>query len=476
MDRVYLYASPLTKAFFAANGSNYETLKAKWRGYLNYHEKGYREVSRAELLAGLAPGVLILGSAALLDESERAAIQAFAEKGGSLMVTWATGVRNATGRWVGYDFIEGLLDVKVVGKIETGGDEHFLNTFGDSAVAWGLPAGMRLFMGLVGETPLRLQGSSLAGRYANWQRSPGDPATNGAIAFREHGNSRRILLGFSEASWEFDDRLELPKALVTMMSWLKREVRVFKSAWPNGALSAHLLEMDTEDRFPNALNFARDLDQANIRGTFYSLTSVAKKYPDVVRQLAERHEIGYHAEVHVGFKGKSRAEQESRLTQMTEEMTTIVGSRALTRITGFRAPTESWDSTTEQLLGNRGIRHHVADPASSDARLPFFSGSAPGLDPQRAIVVLPRTQMDDLNYLALKLDMSAATQLIARDFDNLHESGALGVLSVNSQNYGEGGSMTELTPPYIQRLQKHRSEAWPVADQASDRCFCRRWI
>lgn len=465
LERVYLYSSPLTKAFFATNGSNYETLKSKWRGYLNHHEKGYREISRADLLAGLPAGVLILGSAALLDEQERAAIEVFAQKGGSLMLTWGTGVRNATGRWVGYSFIEKLLDVRVVGKVETADEDHFLNSFGDGALTWGLPSGMRIYLGLVGETPLRLQGKYLAGRYANWQRSPSDPDTNGAIAYREDSHSRSILLGFSEASWEFDDRLEFPKALSTMMSWLKREVRVFKAAWPNGAVSAHLLEMDTEDRFPNAVNFARDLDSAGIRGTFYSLTGVAKKYPEIVRELAINHEIGYHAEVHVGFKGKSRAEQEARLTQMTEEMASIVGSRALARITGFRAPTESWDATTEQLLHPRGIRHHVTDPASSDARLPFFSLSDPSLGPQQAIVVLPRTQMDDLNYLALKLDLPNATRLITRDFDYLHESGALGVLSVHSQNYGESGLMTSLTPPYIQRLQQHRSQVWAASGQ-----------
>jgi peptidoglycan/xylan/chitin deacetylase (PgdA/CDA1 family) len=477
--QVYLYSSPLTKAFFAANGSNYETLKVKWRVYLNrsdkgYHEvsrsdlheeKGYREVSRADLLAGLKPGVLILGSAALLDDQERQAVHAFAQKGGSLMLTWGTGVRNATGRWTGYGFIEDLLDIQVVGKVEAADDDNFLNTFGDSPLTSGLPAGSRMFLGLVGETPLRVKGKWLAGRYANWVRSPSDPATNGAVAFAEKNGSRRIFLGFSEASWEFDGRLELPKALDTMMAWLKHEPRVFESAWPFGRLSAQLLEMDTEDRYPNAINFARELDKAGIRGTFYSLTSVAKNYPELVRQLAEKHEIGYHAEVHVGFKGKNTDEQSTRLNTMVRDMGEIIGTRALGRISGFRAPTESWDATTEKLLRKKGIRHHVTDPSSSDARLPFFSKSEPELSPEDAIVVLPRTQMDDLNYLAMKLDNQAAAKLIARDFDYLHESGSLGVLSVHSQNYGENGLMTELTPPYIRRLQEHRAEVWSASGE-----------
>jgi hypothetical protein len=73
--------------------------------------------------------------------------------------------------------------------------------------------------------------------------------------------------------------------------------------------------------------------------------------------------------------------------------------------------------------------------------------------------------MDDLNYLALKLSNEKASALIERDFDYLHETGALGVLSVHSQNYGEGGLMTALTPPYIERLKKHKQEVWSASGQ-----------
>jgi hypothetical protein len=108
LQPVYLYASPITEAFFKANGANYQTLKVRWTEYLHSYDKTYRQVSRAQLLAGLKPGVLILGSAVLLDGAERQAIDKFAQAGGSIMATWGTGVR-MPGRWVGYGFIENLL-------------------------------------------------------------------------------------------------------------------------------------------------------------------------------------------------------------------------------------------------------------------------------------------------------------------------------------------------------------------------------
>jgi hypothetical protein len=150
---------------------------------------------------------------------------------------------------------------------------------------------------------------------------------------------------------------------------------------------------------------------------------------------------------------------------MVSDMKDIVGSRALYKVSGFRAPTESWDATTEKLLRKNGIRHHVVDPASSETRVPGFSISEPGLNPEEAIVVLPRTQMDDLNYKAMKLSLEKASELIMLDFDYLHEAGALGVLSVHSQNYGADGLMTKLTPPYLKRLQQHREDVWAASGE-----------
>lgn len=458
LDVIYLYASPITSVFFKENGASYDTLKQHWREYLRPYGVAFREVSRANLLAGLKPGVLVLGSAILLDAQERKAINAFADAGGSILATWGTGARNGKGQWAGYGFIEELLQMKVTGKVTSENLEHFINTFGDGPLSWTVRSGDRIFLGEVAETPLRIESPYLVARYFDWQRYPAAKNTNGAIAFLEKGGSRRVYFGFSESSWEYDNRLELPKMLDATMAWLKRERRIYKAAWPNGDLSAQLLEMDTEDKYANAVNFARHLDEANIRGTFYSLTSVATKNKEVVKKIGEKHEIAYHAEIHFGFKGKSPEVQQERLTKMVAEMQDIVGVRGLPKVTGFRAPTESWDETTEKLLRKIGIRHHVVGPSASEDRLPFFSKSEPGVGPEDALVVLPRTQMDDLNYQRLNLALPEASALITLDFDYLFESGALGVLSVHSQNYALDGLMSKLTPPYIKRLQEHRND------------------
>ncbi len=169
LEPVYLYASPVTAAFFSANGASYDALKGRWRTYLRtFYGKSYREVSRAHMLAGIPPGVLVLGSAVLLDDQERKAIAAFAAAGGSVLATWGTGARDGKGQWAGYGFIENLLQMKVTDPV-TEPDERYLNTFGDHPLTWAVPAGQRIFLGDIAEKPLHVESPHLAARYFDWQ-------------------------------------------------------------------------------------------------------------------------------------------------------------------------------------------------------------------------------------------------------------------------------------------------------------------
>ena len=209
LESVYLYSSPITSAFFSSNGTSYDSLKQHWREYFRPYGKSFREISKADLMAGLKPGVLVLGSAALLDEQERRAIELFADSGGSVLATWGTGVRNGRGQWAGYGFVEGLLEMKVTGKVLAADNKEnntrFLNPFGDGPLTWTVPAGQRIFLGEVAETPIRVESPNLAARYFSWERYPAPKNSNGAIAFLEKGRSRRVYFGFSESSWEYDE-------------------------------------------------------------------------------------------------------------------------------------------------------------------------------------------------------------------------------------------------------------------------------
>jgi hypothetical protein len=144
---------------------------------------------------------------------------------------------------------------------------------------------------------------------------------------------------------------------------------------------------------------------------------------------------------------------------MKMQLQSILGAN-IAVATGFRAPTESYDSTTEVLLRKAGIRHHAADPSASTDRLPFFSSAEPGLGPDQALVVLPRTQYDDVNFKRLQYLPAGVDLILANDLDLTVMSGALGLLSVHTQNYVENGLMYVTMGSYMNKLAAYKDKLW----------------
>ena len=167
--------------------------------------------------------------------------------------------------------------------------------------------------------------------------------------------------------------------------------------------------------------------------------------------------LGYHADVHVGFKGQPASLQEQRLQTMRGEMASVIGDPK--NVTGFRAPFESYDATTEQLLNKMGILHHTADPSRTDSRLPFFA-KIEGVDPENSLVVLPRTQRDDINVAPQNLTVAQTTGELINDFDLAVDTSSLGLLSVHSQNFASDSILAQAMPGYLARIKQRREQVW----------------
>ena len=229
------------------------------------------------------------------------------------------------------------------------------------------------------------------------------------------------------------------------------------AAWPNGKRAAQVIEMDTEDGFANALPFASIMQALDYPATFYVLTSVGKLFPDVLTALARDFEVGYHGDVHDSFKGQTAAVQEQRMQNMRAEMATVIPDTKA--ITGFRAPTEGYDPTTDQLLPKYGIRHHVSGPNDTEGRLPFIA-KIEGLAKEDALVVLPRTQRDDINLNWEKLSAEQTTRALIDDFDLVVDTGAFGLLSIHSQNFKPDGTLTKAMPGFLVHTKQRRGLVW----------------
>lgn len=471
-SNVVLYASPNTRTYLTGIGGNYDNLLIPWRGYFSNRKRAYTEATDIAQVRQLKEGVLVLPSAMSLNDEERAEILAFRLRGGAVLSTWATGTRNSKGNWEGWQFLE-RLGLKMVGEIPANVEGLHLILNGESPVSHTHPAGQRVGISKTSEALLRFKGEVVAGRFMNWARIEDETRRDeGAIIFSEATASlgRVAFFAFAESVWE-SRPLAAYDFIDNTIQWLQREPAIVLAAWPNGKRSAQVIEMDTEDGFVNALAFAAMMKSLDYPATFYLLTSVAKLFPDVVTQLAKSFEIGYHGDVHDSFKGQSIQQQEQRIRTMQSDMQTLLPDTK--GVTGFRAPTEGYDTITEQLLQKFGIRHHAGDPSRSEGRIPVLA-KLEGVGKEDTLVFLPRTQRDDINLYRESLSAEQITQALISDFDLALEHGALGLLSIHSQNFKKDSPLVKAMPGFLVHMKQRNTQVWvatagEVADWWRDR-------
>jgi peptidoglycan/xylan/chitin deacetylase (PgdA/CDA1 family) len=455
---VFLYAAPSTKNYFVGIGGNYDVLLDPWRKYFATRKVNSNEFQDIAQLRQQKSGVLVLPSALSLGEDERNEIAAFRARGGAILATWATGTRNAQGDWQGWQFLESM-GAAYVGEVSVDKDINHLILKGESPVSNTHPSGQRIHMSQTSEKLLRLKGDATAGLFMNWARiSDDDRKGEGAIVFSETAgkSGRATVFAFAETAWESRPLVTYSLIDDTLL-WLQRSPTIVKAAWPNGKLASQVVSMDTEDDFANALPFANMMKSSGLPATFYVLTSVGKLFPEVVKQLAPDFELGFHGDIHIGFKGQSPADQEKRIQTMREQMASVLPN--LKDMTGFRAPTEAYDSATEQILQKSGFRHHAADPNRTEGRLPIIA-KIEGVASKDSIVVLPRTQRDDINLSAERLSVEQTTKALIDDAEVTIATGALGFLSVHSQNFKSDGVLIKAMPSYLEHLKQRSNVLW----------------
>jgi hypothetical protein len=466
-NKIILFAPTNSKNYFAGIGGNYDVLVNPWRNFLTERNLSHKFITEAAQLKKLDEGVLILPSALSLSNEDRAEITAFRARGGSILTTWATGTRRSGGDWDGWQFLDDL-GTKFVGEMPADADANHLILNGESPVSHTLPAGQRIFMTKTSESLLRFKGERVAGRFMNWARIPSEERRDeGAVVFSESSSrlGRVVSFAFAETAWEA--RPTVMHSLISdSIRWLQREPVVIKTAWPSGKRAAQVIEMDTEQGFPNALNFASMMQAVDYPTTFYVLTSVGKTFPDILSKLARESEVGFHGDIHTSFKDQAPALQEQRLQTMRSEMASVVPD--MSKMTGFRAPTEGYDATTEAFIQKLGIRYHVADPNRTEARLPIIA-KMDDVEPADKLIVLPRTQRDDINLYWEKLSVEQTTKALIDDAELTLESGAMGLLSVHTQNFNTDGVLYKAMPGYLVHLKQRRDQMWLAsAGQVAD--------
>ena len=402
--KVIVYASPVTRAYLAKTGlNNVRNISNTqvWSVFFRKYQIPFQLITTVDKLETTSASVLVLPSSVALSEREKQAIASFRVKGGSVLSSWLTGVRNENGTEVGFDFMEKVLDVKVVGTTEVDVKDEFMLPHGDSPVTHHLPAGTRVWLERIkGLTPLRLEGRQTAAQVKDWSRTPVFGKATSLVVFDERQQisgqfSRSVVFGYSEPLWLSADPRKLEAIAHNAIFWLLRQPAAHVTAWPFPYRSAFVMAVDLTGSVSDTdMAYAKLLEQAGGRGTYYVVSDTVAKSANKLNMLqAAGHEVAYLGDSYSDFRGQSEAVQQRRLNNMRKVAKD--SGVEISADAGFHAPMDSYDKNTTKLLLAGNFGHLLAAEGASEARLPFFASGQqePGsILGSKALVILPRTQ------------------------------------------------------------------------------------
>ena len=432
---VYLYQSPNTRTFLAAGGVNYQNNIDIWHLLLKRLDVPFELTDKIEVLnaSGAERGLVLLPSAVALSSAERQTLARFHERGGAILATWLCGVRNEHGQWLGFNFMENVLDTKVSGTTEAEQDDTFLIPYGASPINHQLPSGLRVWTERIANWyPLRLSGPNLAARMMDWSRTTSPDKTSGLISFNQRqaqaGGARSVVFGYPERLWFSADPKAFDALAGDAIFWLLRQPAVYQASWPHPYRSAFVVTVGASDFSEQAdLTFAKQTAAANWRATYYVVSEHVNENREMLKKIQQAgHDIGYFGDKLASFQNQSANQQKKRIDTMLAEVRESEIEPASPP--GFKAPLDVFDATTLRLLRAKGFGHVIADQGAAETRLPHWAAGS-----GEPLALLPRTISAPEDLMGDNTP-AKAIGAFGHEVEVADAMGSLGVVSVPSSS------------------------------------------
>lgn len=454
---VLLYASRASQAYLEALGIDSPDPTQIWEVLLRKHAVAYQLIKSVRELEAAPATTLVLPSTVALSDTEKQAIVMFQRKGGSIVSTWLTGVRDEMGAWRGFGFMENALGAKVVGTTEDSEEDTFLVPHGDNPVSHRTAAGLKIWMARIeGWYPLRMVGKHSAANFMDWSRAAANGKHSSTIIFDEREQptgqrSRSVVLGFAEKLWASAEAQTLEPLILDALTWAMREPRAYLAAWPSPYSSAFVLAIDAADTMADTdLKYGKLTGDLGGRATYYVLTEKAAQASAILNKItASGHEVAYLADRFEKFKDQSTNAQSKRIDTMLREMKSA--GVEMTDHAGFHPPLESYDKATERSIKDKGFGYLVAGLDASEARLPFLLKN----DAKRPLVVLPRTQSDPDDLIS-EGGPIGGLKLFFTELDLVDKMGGLSIARLSNRSSLTDSQFAE----FSQHLQSKRNRIW----------------
>ncbi len=456
---IYLYESPSTTTFFASVGGRYDVLTRPWRDYADSQKLQLVIVSSLSKAVPDNRNVLVLPSAVALSEDERREVIRYKAAGGSVLLTWAAGARDGSGKWVGWDFLRQIAGVEVDADLPETTAVHHIVTKGESPLTYNMAPASRIGLGNTAERPVFFRGGGIAALLGDdsiaWNSAQ---IPRSILAFNEFSNqnlSRVVAFGVPESAWEYN-RDQMYQLLNGTLSWLTRQPVVTKGHWPRGASSAYMIAVNSDDSLVEAQAVSNVLQSNGYIGTVFIPSSIMASEKDALGAIEGAAEIAYLGDTNLGFKGQTEGVQSQRIRQMISSMPPAFSKAR----TGFQAPDFSFDSVTEQLLYENEVDYHLSKRQEYRPRQPYF-GAVKNERVGERFVILPLQNKDVFESLPSEnLGDVDLLKYALNHFENAVAQGAFGCLLIKLGPYDINQRFESQLSSFISHARSGKSVTW----------------
>jgi len=363
-----------------------------------------------------------------------AAFRAHLSRGGGLVLTWATGARDARCEWRGWEAVASLTGAPDVREIEQR-DALFLTVPADLALSTGFDPGTRLELRF--ESQLATADTGARIYWADWALNAapaaGTEAVNtAALASVMAGGGHVVWFGFrlgQGARPQDEERLQA--LVINGVQWAAGVPTAELLAWPGGARAALVIAQDVESEFPNATALAALAKRKSVPATFFVVSQLALNYPALADSLRAAGEVGSQTSDHAVLFGLPLADQRTRLSRSWAEVRGWTGDTVF----GLHPPEERFDLNTLRAWRQAGGSYVVAiNEARTGSPEVFETGDG-------EVVLLPRLIKDDYNVFVQESALRARrlTEAYLEGMARIRTLGGLAVLSLRSQVGGAPG-------------------------------------
>lgn len=429
--RAALFRSAASARFFP-DSAYYPELLRHWERLTAESGGESVWVESADEIGALEPHVLLLAPTAVcLSTSEVTAMQRHVDRGGRLLLTWATGARDEACEWAGWDALSGLTGATEARQLEQR-EAVYLTVPGGLPLAAGLDPGTRMELRWDAQVALSSDGPRIY--WSDWALNPmpagGEGGSDTAAWFTRTDQGGRIVwFGFAAAHGARpSDQERLDTLLRSGVLWAAGVPVVEIAPWPGLAQGALMVTQNVESEFRNSSTLASLARDRDFPVTFFVLSRMALDFPDLAAALRSAGEVGSQTSDHAVVGGLPYPEQEIRLRRSWSEIRGWTGDSAR----GFRPPEERFDENTLAAWGALGGTYVVA---VNDAR-----GASPELfhTPTGPVVLLPRILKDDYNVVVQDRRMASRylVQAYLEGMEKVRALGGLAVVSLHSQVAG----------------------------------------